>query len=82
MSTEKLSEEQLNQLEDKVNSLKEEKIRAEEKLKNFRKQKDEIIAELATFGIVPKDLNNKISELEEKIRAKLAEIAAQIPEKV
>lgn len=74
-----MSEAKLNQLEDKVNSLKEKKIRAEEQLKNLRKQKDEITAELATFGVSPKDLSKVINELDAKIRAKLTDIDAQIP---
>lgn len=74
-----MSEAKLNQLEDKVNSLKEKKIRAEEQLKNLRKQKDEIIEELATFGVSPKDLSKVIDELDVKIRVKLTDIDAQIP---
>lgn len=75
-------EAKLNQLEDKVNTLKEKKIRAEEQLKNLRAQKDEITAELATFGVSPKDLSKVIGELDVKIRAKLADIDAQIPKDI
>ena len=80
MINEKLSAAKLNQLEDKVNSLKEEKIRIEEQLKNLRNQKNDIIAELATFGVTPKTLDNTIQGLEAEIRAKLTAIEAQIPE--
>jgi len=72
----------LKQLEDKVNSLKEKKIRAEEQLKNLRKQKDEITAELAAFGVVPKDLGEEINRLTEQIRTKLTDIDTQIPEDI
>ena len=72
----------LSQLEDRVNNLKEKKIRAEEQLKNLRKQKDEITTELATFGVSPKDLGNVISELDTKIRTKLTDIDAQIPKDI
>lgn len=77
-----MSEAKLNQLEDKVNSLKEKKIRAEEQLKSLRKQKDEITAELATFDVSPKDLGKVIDELDVKIRAKLTDIDAQIPKDI
>lgn len=77
-----MSEEKLKQLEAKVNGLKEEKIRTEEKLKNLRHQKDEIAAELATLGVTPKDLGKVISELEAEIRTKLADIDAQLPENI
>jgi len=79
LPNEKLSEAKLNQLEDKVNSLKEEKIRTEEQLKNLRNQKDEIIAELATLGVTPKTLDNVIHTLETEIRTKLTEVGEQIP---
>lgn len=77
-----MSEEKLNKLEERVNSLKEKKIRAEEQLKSLRKQKDKITAELVTLGVVPKDLGVVISELEKKISTGLVDIDAQIPEDI
>ena len=77
-----MSEEKLNQLESKVNSLKEQKIRTEEQLKSLREQKDKIIAELTVLGVTPKDLNTVISELDTKIHTQLADISAQIPKDV
>ncbi len=77
-----MSEEKLNQLEGKVNSLKEQKIRTEEQLKSLREQKDKIIAELTVLGVAPKALSMVISELETKIHAQLADISAQIPKDV
>ena len=74
-----MPEKKLKQLEAKVNGLKEEKIRTEEKLKNLRHQKDEIAAELAALGVTPKDLGKVINELEVEIRTKLADIDAQLP---
>jgi len=73
-----VSEERLNQLEDKVNNLKSEKIRTEERLKILRKQKEDVTAELASLGVAPKDLDGVISELSEQIRTSLTEIDAQI----
>ena len=73
---------QLNQLEDRVNSLKEEKIRTEEQLKNLRAQKDKIISELATFKVVPDNLDNVIQELEIKINTELVDIDTQIPKDI
>ena len=77
-----MSEKKLNQLEDRVNRLKEEKIRTEEQLKNLRDKKDEITSELATFGVTPKDLGDVISALKVKISAELTEIDTQISENV
>ena len=57
-----MSEEKLKTLEDRVNSLKEEKIRTEEKLKNLREQKDKIIADT-----IVSVLNTQVSN-ESKIR--------------
>ena len=83
MSEEKKSvEEKLNALEENVNKLKEEKIRTEEKLKNLRKQKDEIIAELNIRGVAPKDLSNEINKLDVEINTKLVDIDSQIPKDV
>lgn len=77
-----MSKVELNQLEARVNSLKEKKIRSEEQLKNLRRQKDEITAELATFGVNPEDLGNVISKLNTEINTKLADINAQIPKDI
>lgn len=79
---EKSSEEKLNQLESKINSLKEEKIRTEERLKNLREQKNEVIKELAVFGVTPKNLSKVIDELETEISTELADIDSQIPENI
>jgi len=77
-----LLEEKLNQLENKVNGLKEEKIRTEEKLKNLRKQKEAIISELAEFGVSSTDLETKINELKTQISTTLQDIKQQIPEDI
>ena len=82
LSKEKSPEEKLNELEEDVTKLKEEKIRTEEKLKNLRKQKDEIIAELTILGVAPKDLSSEINKLDTEINTKLADINSQIPEDV
>ena len=75
-------EEKLKQLEQRANDLKEEKIRVEEQLKNLRKQKDEIVTELAALGVTPKGLGEMIKELEAKIRTQLTDIDTQIPENI
>ena len=80
MSKEKSLEEKLTELEKNVTKLKEEKIRTEEKLKNLRKQKDEIIAELNILGVAPKDLSSEINKLDTEINTKLTDINLQIPE--
>ena len=77
-----MSEKKLNELEEKVNKLKEDRIVAETKLKSLREQKDKTIAELAILGVAPKDLSNTISELETKISTQLADIDEQIPEDI
>ncbi len=81
-SNKEVSEERLKGLESKVNVLKEKKIRTEEKLKNLRKQKDDVIADLTSLGVTPKDLSNVIEGLETKIGAQFAEIDAQIPKDI
>jgi len=68
----------LKQLEDHVSSLKEEKVRTEERLRNLHQRKDEIFEELKKLGVDPKELKVKISALEVEIEAKLTEIGAQI----
>jgi len=80
LSKEKSLEEKLTELEKNVTKLKEEKIRTEEKLKNLRKQKDEIIAELNILGVAPKDLSSEINKLDTEINTKLTDINLQIPE--
>ncbi len=75
-----MSEARLKQLEDRVTDLNEKRIRAEEQLKTLRKRKDEIIAELDTLGVAPKDLDSAITALETNINTQLADINAQLPE--
>lgn len=77
-----MSENELSRLENRVNNLKEQKIRTEEQLKNLREQKNQIISELSVLGITPKDLSASIVALETKIRTQLADIDAQIPEDI
>ena len=75
-----MSKARLKQLEDHVSSLKEEKVRTEERLRNLHQRKDEIFEELKKLGVDPKELKTKIGALEVEIEAKLVEIEAQIDE--
>ena len=77
-----MSEAKLNQLEKRVNNLKEEKIRSEEKLKNLREQRDKIVSELTALGVSQESLGSTIGELTAKIEKELAAIDTQIPENI
>jgi len=75
------NEAELNQLEARVTSLKEEKIRTETKLTSLRQQKDTIIAEITALGITPTTaaLEEAITQAAETIEAKMAAIKDKLP---
>jgi len=77
-----MSEEKLRQLEQRVNNLKAEKIRAEEQLKHLRQKKDEILVELKELGVDPRNLPTAIRTLEAEIATELETIEKQIPDSI
>jgi Holliday junction resolvasome RuvABC DNA-binding subunit len=73
-------EEKLNQLEKKVNQLKIDKARYDEKLNMCRQQRETIVSTLAELGIDPKNLQTHIKTLEDDIALNLSNIEKQLPE--
>lgn len=70
--------EKLKKLKSQIDEFKSEKIRKEEQLKALRKQRDEIVAEIESLGYTPENLEDKITELKQKIDLQLAEIEEKL----
>lgn len=62
----------LNSLKTKIEEGKVEKARAEANLESYTKQRDEIVAEMAQYGVTPETIDEEIKRLEQEIEADLA----------
>lgn len=62
----------LNSLKAKIEQGKVEKTRAETNLESYTKQRDEIVAEMAQYGVTPETIDGEIERLEKEIEADLA----------
>lgn len=62
----------LNSLKTKIEEGKVEKARAEANLESYAKQRDEIVAEMAQYGVTPETIDEEIKRLEQEIEADLA----------
>ena len=72
------SEEKLKSLKKDLERLKSDKIRKEEKLKNLRQKRDEVVSEITTLGYTPENLPSEAETLKKKIESELAEIEQKI----
>jgi len=61
-------QEELEEIEAKINQKKEEKIRLEEKKKRLEEEKNEIISQLVGEGLTAKTLEEEIAKLEQEIQ--------------
>lgn len=73
-------ENKLHELEKKVQEINNARIRAETRLEELRKQRDELIAQLKAQNIDPGTLADQIEKLRQQINEKLENIESQIPE--
>lgn len=71
--------EQVKQLKQKVENLRTEKVRAEERLKTLREQRDGVIQALQVIGLTPEQLSGEIQKLQDLISQEISKIETQIP---
>lgn len=72
----------LHELEEKIEKLKEFRVRASERLKLLKDQHNQCIEELNKYGIAPKDVQIQLSRMATALDNEIDEIEAQIPSNV
>lgn len=77
MSQDKLK--RLRSLEETVETLKESRVRASERLTLLRKQRDEYLVELKGLGVNPTKVKEQLTKLSNSIDAEINAIEEQIP---
>lgn len=69
----------INQLKQSLDKAKDERIRAEARMEQLGKQKQELLKELEEYGIKPEDLENEITRLKKEIEELIAEANELLP---
>lgn len=75
-------EKEINTIKDKLDKAKSLRIRAEARLEQLNKQKQEILKELEELGVKPENLENEIEKLKKEIDALLENANDLIPSDV
>jgi chromosome segregation ATPase len=70
----------IKQLEIRIQTVNDSKIRAETQLEELRKQRDQILTRLQEMQVDPNSLGIRISQLKQQLEMDLTNIEAQIPE--
>ena len=61
----------LNSLKNQIEQGKVAKTNTDKKLRNFRKQRDEVVKEMADLGVTPETVDQEIERLEQEIEESL-----------
>lgn len=72
--------ERIRKLEESIVTLREAKVRAEERLSVLREQRDAYVKELAAHGISLKDAKEYLAKMATEIDSEITEIERQIPQ--
>lgn len=72
----------INQLKQSLDKAKDERIRAEARMEQLGKQKQELLKELEEYGIKPEDLENEITRLKKEIEELIAEANELLPKDI
>jgi chromosome segregation ATPase len=72
-------EKTISQLKENLEKSKSMKFRAEAKLEQLNKQKEEIISEIKSMGLEPDNLDQEISKLQEQIDVLIEESKEMLP---
>ncbi|MFZ5986890.1 MAG: hypothetical protein ACOYWZ_07185 [Bacillota bacterium] len=72
----------LNQIKENLDKAKNLRIRAEARLEQLNKQRDEILNELKELGIKPEDLESEIGKLKSEIEELIGKAEKLIPEEL
>lgn len=69
----------IGKLKEDLDKAKNMKIRAEARLEELTKQRDEIIKEITSFGISPDNIDNEITKIDSEIVQMISEIESLLP---
>ncbi len=69
----------INQLKENLDKAKDARIRAEARMEQLNKQKQELLTELEEYGIKPEDLEDEIAKLKKEIEELIAEANELLP---
>jgi chromosome segregation ATPase len=75
-------EKRINQIKESLDKAKNMRIRAETRLEQLNKQKEEILEELKTLGVAPEQLDGEIERLRSEIEDLLGKAEKLIPEEL
>lgn len=75
-------ENKINQIKDNLDKAKNMRIRAEARLEQLNKQKEEILGELKELGVPPESLDTEISNLKSEIEDLIDKAQKLIPEEL
>lgn len=69
----------ISQLKEDLDKAKDQRIRAEAKLEQYNKQKQEIIDEIKSMGIEPDEIENEIQKIETEIEELIKKVEEAMP---
>ncbi|OPZ86491.1 MAG: hypothetical protein BWY74_03630 [Firmicutes bacterium ADurb.Bin419] len=75
-------EKKINQIKENLDKAKNMRIRAETRLEQLNKQKEEILGELNELGVSPEQLDSEINRLKNEIEDLLDRAQKLIPEEL
>ncbi len=75
-------EKKINQIKESLDKAKNMRIRAETRLEQLNKQKEEILGELNELGVSPEQLDSEINRLKNEIEDLLDRAQKLIPEEL
>ncbi|GAE89209.1 hypothetical protein [Acetivibrio straminisolvens] len=75
-------EKKLNQIKDNLDKAKSLRIRAEAKLEQLNRQKEEILSELKELGVEPENLDSEIAKLKDEIESLISKAESLLPEEL
>jgi len=70
---------ELNKLKENLDKAKNLRIRAEARLEQLNKQKQDLLSELENLGVKPEDLDNEIERLNNEIESLLKKAKDMLP---
>lgn len=73
-------EKSINQLKENLDKAKNLRIRAEARMEQLNRQKQEILAEIEALGVSPEDINSEIEKLEKEIKDLISEANELLPQ--
>ncbi len=75
-------EKKINQLKESLDKAKNMRIRAEARLEQLNKQKQEILDEINSLGVRPEELESEIEKLRGEIEALIKKADEMLPEDI